>query len=69
MSKTFKATETARDWNDNDALMIFDGALGGAGADWGDWQSRKSETIARRDARQAALDYDQKFLKIDGREG
>jgi len=68
MSKTFKATETARDWNDN-APVNFEGTLGGAGADWGDWQSRKSETIARRDARQATADYDQKFLKIDGREG
>jgi len=35
----------------------------------GDWMTRKTETVARRDARLAALEYDQKFLKIDGREG
>ncbi len=62
MSKTFKTPA-----NDND-LIVFD-ALTGAGADWGDWETKRDETIARRDARKAAFDYDQKFLKIDGREG
>lgn len=69
MSKTFKANEAARGWTNDETVTIFDGALGGAGADWGDWMTRKSETVARRDARLAALEYDQKFMKIDGREG
>jgi hypothetical protein len=57
----FRAQFWAKGWNQ--AATYFasrvSSALGGAGADWGDWNQKDD----------AASDFDAKFLKMDGREG
>lgn len=60
-STAFFDAALARDW-DASGLPLATGASAGHGDDWGDWAAPQA-------AAPAAIDFDQKFMKIDGREG